>query len=78
MGYTVPRGIIAEAKLCPHGYVCLSKGNGHVRQAERLIPGKGVFVPGKAEVDCPYTEECEGGMCCWCPVRIQLFRKYGI
>lgn len=78
MSYAVPRGIVAEAKLCPHRYVCLSEKGGRLRQAERLVPGDGVFVPGQAEVDCPYAATCEGGVQCACPVRIQLFKVYGI
>jgi hypothetical protein len=78
VAYSVPRGIVSDAKLCPHGYVCLSEEGGNLRQAERLVPGNGVFVPGHAEVDCPYAEKCEGGVSCSCPVRIQLFKQYGL
>ena len=78
MGYGVSQEAVLAAELCPHGYVCLSEGGSHVRQAERLVPGDGVFVPGKQAVDCPYAKKCEGGVCCSCPVRIELFRKYGL
>ena len=78
MAYTVPERIIGETKLCEHGYRCLSEGDGHVRRAQRLIPGDGVFVPGGRAVDCPYAETCEGGLSCSCPVRIQLFKEYGL
>ncbi|MBD3348980.1 MAG: hypothetical protein GF400_07270 [Candidatus Eisenbacteria bacterium] len=78
MSKRVPRGILAEAKLCPHGYACLSEGNGHVCQAERLIPDDGVFIPGDREVDCPYAEKRPGGISCSCPVRIELFKNYGL
>ena len=78
MGYEIRRSILAEATLCPHGYACLSTGDGHVRQAERLIPGDGVFIPGPADVGCPYAERCPGGVSCSCPVRIELFKNYGM
>ena len=74
----VPKRILAEANLCPHGYACLSEGDGSVCQAERLIPGDGVFIPREGDVDCPYAEKCDGGISCSCPVRIELFRNYGM
>ena len=78
MALSVRGGILAEAQLCGYGYVCLSEGHGHLRQATRLVPGDGVFVPGAHEVDCPYAQECPDGVQCSCPVRIELFRKYGL
>ena len=76
MAYDVPESVVTDAKLCPHGYVCLSEGDGHVRQADHLVPGDGVFVPGSCEVDCPYAKRSDGGVCCSCPVRIELFKRY--
>jgi hypothetical protein len=78
LDYSVSKSVLAEAQLCPRGFLCLSDGEGHVRQAVRLVPGDGVFVPGTQEVDCPYAEKCADGVQCSCPVRIELFRKYGL
>jgi hypothetical protein len=76
--YDIRRSILAEARLCPHEYACLTEGEGCLRPAERLVPGDGVFVPGSEEVNCPYAEACPGGVACSCPVRIELFKKYGL
>jgi len=74
----VPENVVFAAKHCEHGYRCLKDDVGCLNKAEFRIPGDGVFIRSQGKATCPYAEPCEGGYACSCPVRIELFEKYGL
>jgi len=78
MKYDVTEDVLFASTLCPHGYQCLTDGEGHVCKVVRSVPDDGVVVETQRRVDCPYADSCKDGVHCTCPTRRELFLKFGL
>lgn len=83
--YIIDRKIIETAPPCPEGRVCLTGDRSHcctcsVKQDE----GDYLIIEHPENVKsplCPYSKKVKGKesnfYVCSCPVRMEIFRKYG-
>ena len=76
--YKIPIEIIAEANKCRQNPGCLSDPDFELckptyKQGVRV----GVLVCGY-KADCPYSSHIGSEYVCTCPVRQEIFRKYGV
>jgi hypothetical protein len=77
MKYDVAEDILFASTQCPHGYQCLSDGEGHVCKVVRAVDD-GVVIETRRRVDCPYAASCQEGVQCTCPTRRELYLKFGL
>jgi hypothetical protein len=78
MKFEVLAEIVAQAAECPRSFACL-KGNGHTCCPVTEVIGREVhFIEPNTRVHCPYRLEFGGGSICQCPIRKDLYRRYGV
>lgn len=79
MGITVSEGTLAQTTRCQNDFSCLSGMAPDVCQVERALGGKPVlFVKKNTSYFCPYTGRFGTAYVCSCPVRRELYQRYGV
>jgi hypothetical protein len=75
--YNIPLETLMEAKKCSKHHACLTDEAYQLcgiklssEHHARLVCGRGA--------DCPYSSSLGNKVVCTCPVRHEIFRKYGV
>ena len=80
MTYEIDESIAKRAFLCPRDQVCLTGKGGLYCRVEVLMRGTDEEVPlvdCLKEVKCPYLKSFGSTFICGCPVRREIFKRYG-
>lgn len=76
--FKIPANIVAEADKCRQDYGCLSGQEfGLCKPAYRQGQKTGVLICGERP-NCPYSSYIGSDYVCTCPVRQEIFKKYGV
>lgn len=79
VGFDHPREVTTNAKECQHPMVCLSKGPSVCCPVVSRISDDFVFVKAESTLVCPYrTRFGFSSHVCGCPVRNELFHRFGL
>ena len=63
---------------CKTGYSCLNRGKANICKVEDCLDGKFHFIKRPWENDCTYQISFGFSTCCDCPIRKEIYKKYGI
>jgi hypothetical protein len=67
-----------EQTTCPDNFKCLQHTHCGMCQVERRIPGNNISVSGDGRESCHYRSMAGLSFICNCPVRIELYDRYGL
>jgi hypothetical protein len=80
MKFEIEEEIVKLADKCPRDYVCLTGEGGLYCKVAVLMRGRDDEIPlldCDTEVDCPYCQSFGQSYICNCPVRKEVFKRYG-
>jgi hypothetical protein len=69
---------VGRATQCNKKYQCLEDEKRHVCPPDYQIPEDGLFIRRLSMDDCPYVIPFGNSHVCDCPVRVELYSRYGI
>ena len=79
MGIKVSEDILAQTARCKNGFSCLSGVTPDVCEVEGALGDKPLlFVKKSTSYFCPYAGRFGMSCVCSCPVRRELYKRYGI
>jgi hypothetical protein len=78
MDREVSPAVLEKTEKCPRGMKCLEKDEKPICKVDRLINGAGAFVKSNGADICPYKMSFGSAYVCNCPIRYELFDKYGV
>lgn len=78
MAFIIPREIVGQARRCDFDHCCLdAEGTCRCRIVES--PGdEAVCVAGNRPTLCGYRKAFSDCHICTCPVRVAIYRRYGL
>ncbi len=78
MGFEIGDDIKKATKYCGKGFSCLDGGRNDLCRIRKCIGGKVHFIECLNGSSCAYKKDFGGSKYCDCPVRKELYRKYGV
>ncbi len=76
MKFEIDQEIIDRAK-CEKGYVCLSGKAGDLAEMKDHLGHNMLIIEGDQPKDCPHNHNYGSLHVCKCPVRVEIYNKYG-
>lgn len=78
MKFEISESTVAAASECRKGHACLGTHAKDLCKVEHCVDGKLHFVRCRHHDACGYQRSFGSGAFCACPVRQELFNKYGL
>lgn len=69
---------IIDSTDCPKDFPCLSGKEDDLFEVEETLGYNMLVVDGPTPINCKYSANYGGLHGCKCPVRVEIYRKYGI
>jgi len=66
------------AASCSHNLCCLSLGQDQVCPAKKHRPRQILPLQSRKRADCPFLKSYKDAWFCICPVRVELYERYGV
>ncbi|MEW6584246.1 MAG: hypothetical protein AB1442_01395 [Nitrospirota bacterium] len=77
MKYRIGHETMARVTKCLFNFECLNDGNCPMCSVEKEIASFGFFVKDRHRREaCPYLLPYGHSYICYCPVRMEIFKKY--
>lgn len=78
MDLKFPEETLKQASECPKNHSCLSnRGNGRCRVHYSMEGVPFLMIKKPLQENCPYSFDFGDSHFCTCPVRFELYRRYG-
>ena len=80
MSYEIDDDTVKRALKCPKEHVCLRGEKGlHCKPSDVMsgASADAALIQCPEDDACPYCQSFGGTSICQCPVRIEIFRRYG-
>jgi hypothetical protein len=78
MEYHVSRDAVEAAAACTKGFSCLNGSGGHLCPVEYSVDGKVHFITCLNDARCSMQQTFGNRLLCGCPVRKELYNRYGM
>ena len=75
--FNISRAILESSSECLYSQACLS-GKRTVCKVKEHEDAKVMFVKKRDHKNCPFSIPLGADCICTCPVRVEIFRKYGV
>ena len=76
--FDIDPGTVKKAEQCPWEHACLSDSYHNRCKVIEHLHDSVIFVECDDEKECPYMKKHLSLCICICPVREEIYRKYGV
>jgi hypothetical protein len=73
----IPDSLIDKADKCEKGLACLNDSHHNICPVENCVSGKVHFIKCKSNCYCPYKVTFGYDDICRCPIRTEIYNKFG-
>jgi hypothetical protein len=77
MKYEVDEAIIKSATRCKRDHACLKDTDAVLCEVDPCLMHRVYFINSEYEESCPYMRLLNDAPVCICPVRMEIFDRYG-